>query len=230
MGSKSNSNNNNVVYVESIVVPMSLFLTIGYHAYLWQKLKTKPSQTTIGMNMLKRRSWLRQLNQGDDKKGMLAVQSLRNSLMFAILTATVTVIITLCLAALTNNAFNAADILAASDLFGSQSPRIMVLKYASSSIFLLASFLCSSLAVGFLVDANFLINAIGEFAPGGGGYTEAVVERGFAMAVVGNRVFCMALPLMLWLFGPLPVAISSAALVWGLYELDFVASLSTIVV
>ncbi|KAG6382958.1 hypothetical protein SASPL_157309 [Salvia splendens] len=110
-------------------------------------------------------------------------------------------IITLCLAALTSNAFNAADILAASDLFGSQSPRIMVLKYASSSIFLLASFLCSSMAVGFLVDANFLINAIGEFAPGGGGYTEAVVERGFAVAVVGNRVFCMALPLMLWLFG-----------------------------
>ncbi|KAL1549049.1 hypothetical protein AAHA92_17200 [Salvia divinorum] len=225
MGSKSNS----VVYVESIIVPMSLFLTIGYHAYLWQKLKTKPSQTTIGMNMLKRRSWLRQLNQGDDKKGMLAVQSLRNSLMFAILTATITVIITLCLAALTNNAFNAADMLASSDLFGSQSPRIMVLKYASSSIFLLASFLCSSMAVGFLVDANFLINAIGEFAPGGG-YTEAVVERGFAMAVVGNRVFCMALPLLLWLFGPLPVALSSAALVWVLYELDFVASLSTIVV
>lgn len=210
MGSKSS----NIVYVESIIVPMSLLVTIGYHAYLWQKLKTKPSQTTIGMNMLKRRSWLRRLYHGDDKKAMLAVQSLRNSLMFAILTATATVILTLCLAALTNNAFNAADI-----LFGSQSPRIMVLKYASSSLFLLASFLCSSMAVGFLVDANFLINAI---APGGGRYTEAVVERGFAMAVVGNRVFCIALPLLLWLFGPLPVALSSAALVWGLYQLDFV--------
>ncbi|KAH6769373.1 transmembrane protein [Perilla frutescens var. frutescens] len=219
-------NGNGIVYMDSIIVPISLFLTIGYHAYLWHHLKTKPSQTSIGMNMLKRRAWLRQLNQGDDKKGMLAVQSLRNSLMFAILTATVTVIVTLCLAALTNNAFNAARILTAAHLFGSQSPRIMLLKYASASIFLLASFLCSSLAVGFLVDANFLINAIGEFAPAGG-YTEAVVERGFAMAVVGNRVLCIAFPLLLWLFGPLPVALSSFALVWGLYELDFVASLST---
>ncbi|KAH6832405.1 transmembrane protein [Perilla frutescens var. hirtella] len=219
-------NGNGIVYMDSIIVPISLFLTIGYHAYLWHHLKTKPSQTSIGMNMLKRRAWLRQLNQGDDKKGMLAVQSLRNSLMFTILTATVTVIVTLCLAALTNNAFNAARILTAAHLFGSQSPRIMLLKYASASIFLLASFLCSSLAVGFLVDANFLINAIGEFAPAGG-YTEAVVERGFAMAVVGNRVLCIAFPLLLWLFGPLPVALSSFALVWGLYELDFVASLST---
>ncbi|XP_057804417.1 uncharacterized protein LOC131019822 [Salvia miltiorrhiza] len=217
-----------IVYMESIIVPMSLFLTMGYHAYLWHKLKTKPSQTTIGLNILKRRAWLRELHQGDDKKGMLAVQSLRNTLMFAILTATVTVIVTLCLAALTNNALGAAGMLGAG-VFGSQSPRIVVLKYASASIFLLASFLCSSLAVGFLVDANFLINAIGEFAAGGG-YTEAVVERGFAMAVAGNRVLCMALPLLLWLFGPLPVALSSAAIVWGLYELDFVASLSRVAV
>lgn len=215
---------NSIVYVDSIIVPISLFFTIGYHAYLYHYLKLHPSHTTIGLNALKRRAWLRELNQGDDKKGMLAVQSLRNTLMFAILTATVTVVVTLCLAALTNNAFCASDILTASALFGSQSPRIMLLKYASASIFLLASFLCSSIAVGFLVDANFLINAIGEFAAAGG-YTEAVVERGFAMAVVGNRVLCMALPLLLWLFGPLPVAVSSAAMVWVLYQLDFAHNL-----
>lgn len=219
-----------IVYVDSIIVPMSLFFTIGYHAYLWHNLKTKPSRTSIGINMLRRRAWLRELNQGDDKKGMLAVQSLRNSLMFAILTATVTIIVTLCLAALTNNAFNAASLFAAAaDVFGSQSPRIMLLKYASASLFLLASFLCSSVAVGLLVDANFLINAIGEFSPAAG-YTEAVVERGFAMAVVGNRVLCIAFPLLLWLFGPLAAAVASLGLVWGLYQLDFVASLSRNVV
>lgn len=211
-----------IVYVDSIIVPVSLFMTIGYHAYLWHHLKSNPSKTCIGINILKRRSWLRQLNQGDDKKATLAVQSLRNSLMFSILTATVTVIIILCLAALTNNAFNASAMLSASSLFGSQSPRIMLLKYASASIFLLTSFLCSSMAVGLLVDANFLINAIGEFAAAAN-YTEAVLERGFGMAVVGNRVLCVAFPLLFWLFGPLPVALSSLALVWGLYQLDFVA-------
>ncbi|CAA0830595.1 Protein of unknown function- DUF599 [Striga hermonthica] len=205
------------VYVDSILVPLSIFFTIGYHAYLWHNLKHRPSATSIGLNMLKRRAWLQQLNQGDDKKGMLAVQSLRNTLMFAILIATVTILVTLSLGALANNAFNAGRFLS----LGSQSGRIMALKYGSASLFLAASFLCSSLAVGFLVDANFLINAIGEFSPAAAGYTDTVVERGFVLAVVGNRVLCLAFPLLMWLFGPLPVAVSSLALVWALYNLDF---------
>ncbi|KAL0310086.1 UNVERIFIED_CONTAM: hypothetical protein Scaly_1774000 [Sesamum calycinum] len=216
-----------VLYLDSILVPLSLFFTIGYHAYLWHNFRHKPFLTSFGLNTFKRRAWLRQLLHGDDKKGMLAVQSLRNTLMYAILIASVTILITLALAALTNNAFNANRLLTTTAFFGSQSPRIMVLKYGSASIFLVTSFFCSSMAVGYLVDANFLINAIGEFSPAGGGYTEAVVERGFALAVVGNRVLCVAFPLMLWMFGPMPVALSSLALVLGLYQLDFVAAFST---
>ncbi|KAL8526451.1 hypothetical protein ACS0TY_015591 [Phlomoides rotata] len=212
-------------YLDSIIVPVSLFFTIGYHAYLWHYLRSRPSLTSIGLNALKRRAWLRQLDQGDDKKGMLAVQSLRNTLMFTILTATVTIVVTMGLAALTNNAFNAGRLLSATHLFGSQSGRIVVLKYGSASIFLVVSFLCSSMAVGYLIDANFLINAIGEFSPAGG-YTAAVVERGFTLAVVGNRVLCIAFPLLLWMFGPLPVALSSVALIWVLYHLDFVTCFS----
>ncbi|KAL2250307.1 uncharacterized protein LOC105174672 [Sesamum indicum] len=218
-----------IVYLDSILVPLSLFFTIGYHAYLWHNFRHKPFLTSLGINTFKRRTWLRQLihHAADDKKGMLAVQSLRNTLMYTILIASITVLITLALAALTNNAFNANHLLTTTGLFGSQSPRIMVLKYGSASIFLVTSFFCSSMAVGYLVDANFLINAIGEFSPAAGVYTEAVVERGFTLAVVGNRVLCVAFPLMLWMFGPMAVALSSMALVFGLYQLDFVATFSS---
>ncbi|KAL3826199.1 hypothetical protein ACJIZ3_022228 [Penstemon smallii] len=212
-----------ILYLDSILVPLSLFFTIGYHAYLWHNLRHKPALTTIGINTLKRRQWLRGLNQGDEKQGMLAVQSLRNTLMFTILIATVTIIITISLAALTNNAFNANRLLGSSALFGSQSGRIMVLKFGSAFIFLVGSFLCSSMAVGYLVDANFLVNAIGGGEFFSYMYTEAVVERGFTLAVVGNRVLCIAFPLLFWVFGPLPVAFSSLALVWALYDLDYVA-------
>ncbi|CAA2993476.1 uncharacterized protein LOC111403025 [Olea europaea subsp. europaea] len=215
-----------ILYLDTILVPMSLFITIGYHAYLWHNLKHKPALTSIGMNSLKRRAWFKELNQGDDKKGMLAVQSLRNTLMATILTASITVIITISLAALTNNVLKANNLFS-SNFFGSKSGRILVLKFGSSSIFLLASFLCSSIALGCLVDANYLINAIGEFSPAPG-YTETILERGFALAVVGNRVLCISIPLLLWLFGPVPVALSSMGLVWGLYELDFVGKISSL--
>ncbi|KAM7532089.1 hypothetical protein LguiB_035499 [Lonicera macranthoides] len=158
--------------------------------------------------------------KGNDKKGMLAVQSLRNKLMDTILTASITVIIIISLAALMNNTYHANHIFKGG-IFGSQSGKIVVVKYGSALIFLLFSFICSSMGLGNLIDANFLINAMGEFSSSPK-YTERILERGFMLAVIGNRVLCMSFPMLMWMLGPVPVALSSAALVWALYGLDFI--------
>nr|GMD43255.1 uncharacterized protein LOC109181014 [Ipomoea batatas] len=217
-----------VLFLDTILVPLSLSLTIGYHAYLCHRLMHKPAATTIGLNMLKRRSWLQDYNQGNDKKGMLAVQSLRNTLMASILTATITVIIVVSLAALTNNAFNAASHLFHGPLLGLHSGRLIVLKFGCAAIFLLASFMCSSMAIGYLIDANFLVNAVGGEFSASPSHTQTVLERGFKLAVVGNRALCMAFPVLLWMIGPVAVFVSSVALVWALHGLDFVRDFSPI--
>ncbi|OMO53861.1 hypothetical protein CCACVL1_28279 [Corchorus capsularis] len=219
------------LYLDTILIPSSIFLTLGYHVYLWQCFKHKPSATKIGVDKLIRTTWFSDIRQGDDKKGMLAVQSLRNALMATILTASIAIMINLALAALTNNAFNAGARLFNSEIFGSQSGKMYSLKYGSASLLLLVSFLCSSMALAFLIDANFLINASSARADGdhkelsfsSRAYTQEIFERGFGLALIGNRVLCVTFPMLLWMFGPLPVALSSAALVWGLYGLDFAA-------
>ncbi|XVF37398.1 hypothetical protein REPUB_Repub20aG0004400 [Reevesia pubescens] len=212
-----------ILFLDTVLIPFSLFLTLGYHAYLWQSIKQKPSTTKIGIDKLRRKSWFLDIKQGDDKKGMLAVQSLRNTLVATIFTASIAILVNLSLAALTNNAYNASHLFN-SEILGSQSGKIYSLKYGSASVFVLVSFLCSSMALGFLIDANFLINACGgpdhDFSSDPG-YTQTIFERGFGLALIGNRLLCITFPMLLWMFGPLPVALSSAALVWGLYELDF---------
>lgn len=140
--------------------------------------------------------------------------------MEVILTATVTILSTVALAALANNAYKASDLLATTPFFGTQTGRIIVLKYGSAFVFLLTSFLCSSIAISYLVDANFLINASGEYMSRG--HTKVVLERGFLMGVVGSRMLCISLPLMLWLIGPVFVLISSLGMLWVLYGLDYV--------
>ncbi|GAA0152098.1 hypothetical protein LIER_10663 [Lithospermum erythrorhizon] len=238
-----------LVFFDTILVPLSVFISIGYHAFLLHNLRNKPFATTIGMNMLKRRSWLKDLNQGDDKKGMLAVQSLRNSLMSTILTATVTILITIAMGALANNAFKANHLLRIllltttnsdtstilNTIFGSQSVRLVIIKYGGATILLLASFFCSSMAIGCLIDACFLINAIdGNYellamSPKqvqpfslSCGYTQRIVERGFMLAIVGNRLLCVTFPLLLWMLGPVAVVVASLGLVFALYALDFI--------
>ncbi|KAL5058341.1 hypothetical protein RYX36_029945 [Vicia faba] len=207
------------VYLDTILVPLSLFITIVYHAFLFHSIKNKPSRTTYGIDRLRRNTWGHNLNQGDDKKAMLCIQSLRNTLMATILTATITILVNMALAALNNNAFNASHLFT-SEFFGSKSDKIFLLKYGSASICLLISFLCSSMAIGFLIDANFLMNAYGDFLSGG--YTQSVLEKGFTLAFVGNRIFCVAIPLMLWMLGPVLVFLASIALVCLLHEFDYV--------
>ncbi|KAF8397105.1 hypothetical protein HHK36_016012 [Tetracentron sinense] len=206
------------VYLDTILVPLSVFLTVGYHAYLWHNFKNKPPLTTIGANTARRRMWFLGIEEGDDKKTMLAVQSMRNTQMMTILAASVAVILNLSLAAMTNNIYNASHLLS-NTFFGLQSSRSLALKYGSASLFLLTSFLCNSMALGFFNEANFLINVRAEFSPPG--YVQAMMERGFMLALVGIRLLYITFPLLLWMLGPVPVALSSVALVRVLYELDF---------
>ncbi|KAE8663185.1 Lung seven transmembrane receptor family protein isoform 1 [Hibiscus syriacus] len=143
--------------------------------------------------------------------------------MVTILSASIAILVNLALEALTNNTYNASHLFDG-EIFGSQSERIYALKYGLASLFLSVSFLCSSMAVGFLIDANFLINAVSDddrFSSDPYSYTQTIFERGFGLALVGNRVLCVTFPMLLWMFGPFPVVLSSAALVWGLYEFDF---------
>ncbi|OVA06074.1 Protein of unknown function DUF599 [Macleaya cordata] len=208
------------IYLDIILVPLSLVLTIGYHSYLWYCFKNKPHLTTIGLNTLRRRMWAQSIIEDhDEKKGMLAVQSLRNFQMGSILAAAITVLLISSLAAITNNTYNASHLFKDS-YFGSQSFFTLVLKYGLQYILLVFGFLYSSLAVGCFVEVNFFMNAT-DFSSE---YIQAMVERGFLFAFIGNRALYITLPMLLWMFGPVPMALSSVAQVWLLHELDFVVN------
>ncbi|XP_024191567.1 uncharacterized protein LOC112195380 [Rosa chinensis] len=158
--------------------------------------------------------------QGDVRKAMLAVQNLRNTQMVAIITASTAIAFSLALAALTNNAYNASHLFVKTAFFGLQSGRIFALKYGLAYFVLLFSSLCSSMATGFMIDAIFLVNTSAELSSSG--ITLLLFERGYMLAQIGERLLCISFSLLLWLFGPVPVALSSLALVWWLKELDFV--------
>ncbi|EXB54249.1 hypothetical protein L484_013975 [Morus notabilis] len=207
-------------FLDAIFVPFSLFLTVGYHAYLWYCLKKKPSRTTRGINLQTiRRTWFLKIVEGGDKNDMLVVQSLRNSQMVAILNASFAILLNTALAALTNNSFKGSYLLN-TPFLGSKSGKMFVQKYGLASFLFLFSFFCSSQALALFMDANFLINASSaEFSSSE--YAEIALERGFLLVLIGNRLLLITFPFLLWIFGPLPVVLSSVALVWWLYELDF---------
>lgn len=45
-------------YLDVMLVPLGFLIIIGYHVWLWHKVRTQPSSTIIGINTHGRRSWV----------------------------------------------------------------------------------------------------------------------------------------------------------------------------
>lgn len=157
--------------------------------------------------------------------------------MEIILSATITIMMMVALAALSNNSYNANNLFNRPTangtlLWGLHSREIIVVKYGTAAILLLFSFICSSMALSNLIDANLMVNSTLDIdeeellrlcygSCSIRSYTTSMLEHGFVMAVAGSRLLCIAFPLMLWMLSPVLVLLSSIVLVWGLHALDF---------
>ncbi|URE02074.1 hypothetical protein MUK42_20639 [Musa troglodytarum] len=111
-------------------------------------------------------------------------------------------------------------------LFGAHGEFMVSLKYVTLLLIFLFAFLCYSLSIRFINQVNFLINTPccgHDGSPVTPQYVCDLLEKGFFLNTVGNRLFYAALPLLLWIFGPVLVPLSSLIMVPILYNLDTVS-------
>lgn len=108
-------------------------------------------------------------------------------------------------------------------VYGAHGEFMVALKYVTLLTIFLFSFMCHSLSIRFINQVNILINSPQDpTSPVTPEYVSELLEKGYILNTVGNRLFYAALPLMLWIFGPVLVFLCSITLVPMLYNLDFV--------
>jgi uncharacterized membrane protein len=209
-------------YLDVILVPLGFLLTIAYHFWLWHKVRTQPLTTILGTNATGRRFWVSAMMKDNDKKNILAVQSLRNTIMGSTLMATTSILLCAGLAAVISSTYSVKKPLN-DTVFGAHGEFMVALKYVTLLTIFLFSFFCHSSSIRFINQVNILINTPPDprniVTPE---YVSELLEKGFLLNTVGNRLFYMALPLLLWIFGPVLVFLCSITLVPVLYNLDFV--------
>ncbi|KAK6137178.1 hypothetical protein DH2020_029075 [Rehmannia glutinosa] len=210
-------------YLDVILVPMGFLICMGYHVWLWHKVRTQPLSTIIGTNARGRRFWVAAIMKDNDKKNILAVQTLRNTIMGSTLMATTSILLCSGLAAVISSTYSIKKPLNDA-VYGAHGEFMVALKYVTLLLVFLFSFLCHSLSIRFTNQVNFLINCPPETSNGvvTPEYVSELLERGFTLNAVGNRLFYAALPLLLWIFGPVLVFLCFVTLVPVLYNLDFV--------
>lgn len=114
-------------------------------------------------------------------------------------------------------------------VYGAHGDFTVALKYVTILTIFLFAFFSHSLSIRFINQVNILINSPQESDDFGGigsfvtpEYVAELLEKAFLLNTVGNRLFYMGLPLMLWIFGPVLVFLSATLMVPVLYNLDFV--------
>ncbi|PIN02599.1 hypothetical protein CDL12_24893 [Handroanthus impetiginosus] len=210
-------------YLDVILVPLGFCICMGYHIWLWHRVRTQPLTTIIGTNARGRRFWVSAMMKDNDKKNILAVQTLRNTIMGSTLMATTSILLCSGLAAVISSTYSIKKPLNDA-VYGAHGEFMVALKYVTLLLVLLFSFLCHSLSIRFINQVNFLINCPPDTSNGvvTPEYVSELLERGFTLNTAGNRLFYAALPLLLWIFGPVLVFLCSVTMVPVLYNLDFV--------
>ncbi|KAG7024530.1 hypothetical protein SDJN02_13346 [Cucurbita argyrosperma subsp. argyrosperma] len=210
-------------YLDIILVPLGFFMSAGYHAWLWHRVRTQPFTTLIGINTNARRFWIAAILQDNEKKNILAVQTLRNTIMGCTLMATTSILLCMGLAAVLSSTYSIKKPLNDA-VYGAHGDFMLALKYVTLLTLFLFSFFCHSLSIRFINQANILINIPPGAAAVTSGYISDLLDKGFILNTVGNRLFYAALPMLLWIFGPVLVFVCSVSMVPVLYNLDFVCS------
>lgn len=219
-------------FLDVMLIPLSLLLPMVYHIWLWRAVRLRPLRTAVGINSATRRLWAISMMKDNEKKGVLVVQSLRNVIMGSTLMATTAVLFCTGIAAVLSSSYTIKKPLS-DTVFGAHGEYMMALKYVALLLLFLFAFLCHSLTICFLNQASFLINTTSTLLPADADaghlglpstrdYIGEILERGFTLNFVGNRLFYAGVPLLLWIFGPLLAFLSSMVMIPILYNLDMV--------
>ncbi|OEL38670.1 hypothetical protein BAE44_0000310 [Dichanthelium oligosanthes] len=220
-------------FLDLALIPLSLLLPMAYHVWLWREVRLRPLRTAVGINAATRRVWAAGMMKDNAKNAVTVVQSVRNVIMGSTLMATTAILFCTGIAAVLSSTYTVKKPLS-DTVFGAHGEYMMALKYVALLLIFLFAFLCHSLAICFLNQASFLINTSGCLLsadsdagglvgmPSARDYIGEVLERGFTLNLIGNRLFYAGVPLLLWIFGPLLAFLSSMVMIPILYNLDVV--------
>ncbi|XP_038895335.1 uncharacterized protein LOC120083587 [Benincasa hispida] len=191
--------------LEYLMVPLGFAVLVSYHLWLIITIYRRPKRTVIGINAESRRQWVSTMISDPTKNGVLAVQTIRNNIMASTLMATTTITIGSLISVFVSSTSSTG-------------------KYRYIVLCFLVAFLCNVQSIRYYAHASFLVTL-----PAGEGrkdYLGAILNRGSLFWSLGLRAFYFAIPLFLWIFGPLSMFSSCYLITFVLYFLDFTGTSS----
>lgn len=188
-------------HIDIIAIVISVALFILYNMFVWHKLRANPLYTVQGVSEEARERWV--VSVLEEKNGILAVQTLRNSTMVATFMASTSVLLAMGVLSLTGQAENIGHAWHALNIFGSTAQAILDLKVLIMLLDLFIAFFCFSSSIRLYNHVGFMI---GTYAAGENRSTQRwlitmYINRAAHHFYTGMRAFYFIVPLVFWIFG-----------------------------
>jgi uncharacterized membrane protein len=198
---------------------ISLGVLFFYHLRLYRQVRNNPLATAIGVTNHARRAWVQSIL--DKKRDILAVQTFRNWVMASTFLASTAILISLGLVASAFRSEITSSATQALNLFGYPSETLWTIKLFVLSALFFYAFFNFTLSVRYYNHASLLINVPQDLEPASSVNTiTTVLNHGALHYTLGMRGFYLAIPLGLWLFGPIWMLGGSVLIVFVLHRLD----------
>jgi hypothetical protein len=157
--------------LDYVLVPLGLAVMVGYHLWLLLRIRRRPATTVIGINAINRRIWVRHIMEDPSgKHAVLAVQTMRNSIMASSVLATVAITLSSLVAALmasgaahgllsgTAAALNNSDNNNKNIVVGAAGVAALSAKFLAILVCFLVAFLLSVQSIRYYSHTGILVN------------------------------------------------------------------------
>ncbi|KAL8153730.1 hypothetical protein V2J09_011490 [Rumex salicifolius] len=201
-----------------MLVPAGLLVLGAYHGWLLHRIIKRPTTTIIGLNSINRLLWVHAMMEDISKNGLLAVQTLRNNMMASTVLASTAITMSSVIAIVMTHARSTLQ-----DVLEDENRLTSSIKFLTLLSCFLLAFLLNVQSIRYYTHAGVLINVpiTKSYSPYlTANYVAGIVNKGSHFWSLGLRAFYFSFPLFLWIFGPIPMFLSSVVLVFFLYFLD----------
>ncbi|XP_027172257.1 uncharacterized protein LOC113771909 [Coffea eugenioides] len=202
-------------FLDVILVPASLFILFGYHLFLLYRYLRYPSTTTIGYENHNRRVWVERMME-IDAKDRPALSVIANTMSAASALSSISLVLSSLIGAWLGSSNR--TVFTSNLIYGATSPSVISIKYVALLVCFLVAFGSFVQTSRCLVNASFLMTMPNADVPMS--YIEKEMITGSIFYEFGMRVLYLATTFLLWVFGPIPMFVSSVTMVGLLLRLD----------
>jgi uncharacterized membrane protein len=197
----------------------SAFLIIAYHLFIRRKVKKDPAYTVQAINVIARTAWVETIM--NERRDILAVQTLRNSTMAATFLASTSVLMIIGILTLSEGG-KLESTWHVLNIVGATPPELWLVKLICLLLDMFVAFFSFSMSirvfnhVGYMVNVPLALNHK-MISPA---HVATHLNRAGKFYSIGMRAYYFMVPLVFWLFGPHFMFVATIGLLIVLYRID----------